>query len=94
MKLATVGVVGSLPDSLSLKEKILQRRTHHSESNFHHRTKIGPMMLEGHHVDDLDGSVGSRVSTDEQTVDGLVGVFESMNDEFGVGEVAKAKYWA
>jgi len=51
-------------------------------------------MLEGHRVDDLDGSVGGRLSTEEQTVDGLVGVFESMDDEFGVGEVVEAKYWA
>jgi hypothetical protein len=35
-------------------------------------------MLEGHRVDDVDGTVG-RALTEEQTVDGLV--FESMNDE-------------
>lgn len=50
-------------------------------------------MLERHRVDDVDGSIGCRVLTEEQTVDGIAGVFESMNDEFGVGEVLEAKYW-
>jgi hypothetical protein len=35
----------------------------------------------------------SRVLTEEKTSDGLVGVFENMNDEFGVGEVLEAKDW-
>jgi hypothetical protein len=48
-------------------------------------------MLEGHRVDDVDGTVG-RVLAEEQTVDCFVGVFESMNDEFGVGEVIEAKH--
>ena len=51
------------------------------------------MMLEGHRVDNFDGRVGRRASTEEQTGDGLVGVFESMYDEFGVGKVIEAKVW-
>jgi hypothetical protein len=33
--------------------------------------------------------------TEEQTriVDGLLRVFENMNDEFGVGDVLEAKNW-
>ena len=50
-------------------------------------------MLEGHRVDNFDGRVGRRASTEEQTGDGLVGVFESMYDEVGVGEVIEAKVW-
>ena len=50
-------------------------------------------MLEGHRVDDFNGSIWGRVLTEEETVDGLVGVFESMDDEFGVGEVVQAKDW-
>lgn len=49
-------------------------------------------MLERHRVDDFDGTVG-RPMTEEQTGDGLVRVFESMNDELGVGEVIEAKIW-
>jgi hypothetical protein len=30
----------------------------------------------------------------EQTVDRLVGIFESMTDNFGVGEVMEVKVWA
>jgi hypothetical protein len=50
-------------------------------------------MLERHGIDDVDGSIWSRPSTEKQTVDDLVGIFESMNDEFGVGEVIEANDW-
>jgi hypothetical protein len=69
-------------------------RTHHSKPNFHHRTEIGPVMLERHRVDDVNGSIWKRVMSKEQTVDRLVGIFESMTDNFGVGEVVEAKVWA
>jgi hypothetical protein len=58
------------------------------------RTKFGPVMLERHRVDDVDGGIGSFKLTEEQTIDGLTGIFESMNDEFGVGEVLETKDWA
>lgn len=69
-------------------------RTHHSKPNFHHRTEIGPVMLERHRVDDVNGSIWSRAMSKEQTVDCLVSIFESMADNFGVGEVAEVKVWA
>jgi hypothetical protein len=49
-------------------------------------------MLEGHRVDDVDEAIRGRVLAEEQAIDGFVGVFESMDDEFGVGEVIEAKH--
>jgi hypothetical protein len=51
-------------------------------------------MLERHRVDDVNGSIWSRAMSKEQTVDCLVSIFESMADNFGVGEVAEVKVWA
>jgi hypothetical protein len=50
-------------------------------------------MLERHRVNDVNGSIGSRALSKEQTIDSLVGIFESMTDNFGEGEVAEAKGW-
>ena len=50
-------------------------------------------MLEGHRVDDVNGSI-CRVMSKEQTVNCLVRIFESMADDFGVGEVVEVKSWA
>ena len=51
-------------------------------------------MLERNRVDDVNGSIWSRVMSKEQTVDCLVGIFESMTDKFGIGEVVEEKVWA
>lgn len=51
-------------------------------------------MLERHRVDDVDGCVGRGLTTEEDTVDGLMGVLESMEDELRVGEVGESKEWA
>jgi hypothetical protein len=51
-------------------------------------------MLERHRVDDVNGSIWSRVRSKEQPVDCLVRIFESMTDNFGVGEVVEVKFWA
>ena len=69
-------------------------RTHHSKPNFHHWTEIGPVMLERHRVDNVNGSIWNRAMSKEQTVDCLVRIFESMTDKFGVGEVVEVKVWA
>jgi hypothetical protein len=53
------------------------------------------MMLERDRVDDLDGvgrGLGQRA--EEYTVDGLMGVFEGMKDDFSVREVGESKGWA
>ena len=49
-------------------------------------------MLERHRVDDFDGTI-RRPMTEEQTGDGPVRVFESMNDKLDVGEVIEVKIW-
>jgi hypothetical protein len=46
-------------------------------------------MLEWHRVDDFNGSIWSRAMSKEQTVDCLVRIFESMADNFGVGQVVE-----
>ena len=51
-------------------------------------------MLEGYRVDDINGSIWSRVMSKEQTVDCPVRIFESMADNFGVGEVVEVEVWA
>jgi hypothetical protein len=53
------------------------------------------VVLEGYCVDDDYGvgSVRSRWGTEEYAIDGLVGVFEGVKDEFGVGEVFETKVW-
>ena len=50
------------------------------------------MVLERYRVDDDHDSRRGGV-TKEYTVDGLVRVFESMNDDFCVGEVLELKLW-
>lgn len=45
--------------------------------------------MERHRVDNVDGSIERRPLTKEQTADRIVGVFESMDDELGVGEVVE-----
>ena len=48
-------------------------------------------MLERNRVDNVEGSIGVRLLAEKQTVDGLEGVFESMNDEFREREVLEEK---
>jgi len=51
-------------------------------------------MLERHRVDDVNGSIRSRALAKEQTIDGLMGIFESMTDKLGIGKVVEAEDWA
>ena len=48
-------------------------------------------MLERYRVDDGDGSIGNGDPTEEHAVDSLGCMFESMNDEFRVGEISEVK---
>jgi hypothetical protein len=65
-------------------------RTHQSEPDLHHWIQVRPMVLERYRVFD-DHKTGRLCGADEDTVDGLVGVFEGMEDEFAVCEVFEAK---
>ena len=68
--------------------------THYSETSFHHRAKIRPMVLERNRVDYVNGPTRRGVCTKEDTVDCFVRVFEGMEYDFGVGEVGELKAWA
>jgi hypothetical protein len=48
------------------------------------------MVLERDRIDNFDGT-RSRREAEEHTVDCLMGVFEGVNDEFGVREVGDLK---
>ena len=88
--------VQTIRDSADVEEKKGREkkgRAHHSEPDFHHWTKIRPVVLERYRVDD-DYDSGRGGVTKEYTVDGLVRVFEGMKDEFGISEIFEVKVWA
>lgn len=52
------------------------------------------MVLERNRVDYVNGATRRGKCAKEHTVDCLVGVFEGMEYDFGVGEVGELKAWA
>lgn len=51
------------------------------------------MVLERHRVNDVNSGSASRLLAEEQTIDNLVGVFENMNNDFGVRKAAETIDW-
>ena len=51
------------------------------------------MVLERHRVNDVNRGIASRLLAEEQTIDNLVGVFENMNNDFGVRKAAETIDW-
>ncbi len=83
-------------DRLSYHNRVKDKegKTHDVESSPHKRRKIWkPVMLERYRIDDVDRSIGNGQPTEEHTVDSFVCIFESMNDEFSVGEISEVKNW-
>ena len=77
--------------SLAVREE--KDSTHHSETSFHHRAKIRPMVLKWDRVDYVNSPTRRGRCTEEDTVDCLVRMLEGMEYDFGVGEVGELKAW-
>jgi hypothetical protein len=50
-------------------------------------------VLKRYRVHDGNGSTGDGDPTEEHAIDSLGCMFESINDEFSVGEISEVKIW-